>query len=185
VTSQADPDPAAAPGALTPVPGSTSSDAVMKLVQDQLAEERSTKTSLEARAIGVVTSSGALVTLLFALAALVTTPTGYELPDPARVALFATLVAFIGAAVLGIIASRPEAYQEVTVDSLRAAATPSQMGAPAAAGEAEIASVLVEIIATSRTENGKKAQHLRQAVTLEAFAAVLLAVAVTIILVQG
>jgi hypothetical protein len=157
----------------------------MKLVEDQLAEERSTKSSLEARAIGVITSAGALATLLFALAALVTQPLTYELPDAARVVLVATLAAFIAAAVLAILAARPGTYQEVTVESLRAAAAPGAMAAPAEQGEAAIAAVLVDIIATARTKNARKATLLRRAVTVEAVAAVLLAVAVAIVLLAG
>ena len=93
----------------------TSADAVMEHVQDQLTEERGTKSALEARAIGVITSAGALVTLLFALAALVTKPQAYELPGAARLVLGITLIAFIASAVLAIIAARPETYQEVSV----------------------------------------------------------------------
>ena len=185
MTSQTAPEPVPDPGADTTKAASTSAAAVMKLVQDQLAEERSTKSSLEARAIGVITSSGALATLLFALAALVTKAAGYELPDLARLVLGATLVAFMGAAVLAIIAARPETYQEVTIESLRAAATQEAMGAPAEKGESEIARVLVDIIAKARDENGNKARFLRRAVTLESVAAVLLALAVAIVLVQG
>lgn len=177
----------AAPGATADIApgGSTSAAAVMKLVQDQLTEERSTKSSLEARAIGVITSSGALATLLFALAALVTKTAGYELPDTARLVLGATLVAFVVAAVLAIIAARPGTYQEVTTDSLRAAATKEAMAAPAEEGESAIAKVLVDIIAMARGKNGAKARFLKRAVTAEAIAAVLLAVAVAIVLLEG
>lgn len=157
----------------------------MKLVQDQLTEERSTKSSVEARAIGVITSSGALATLIFALAALVTKPSAYVLPDLARLVLGATLVAFIGSAVLAIIAARPGAYQEMTVQSLRLAATREAMGSPAEEGESEIASKLVDIIEKAREENGRKVRFLRGAVTLEAVAAVLLAIAVAIVLLEG
>lgn len=156
----------------------------MKLVQDQLTEERSTKSSLEARAIGVITSSGALATLIFALAALVTKPAQYELPELARLVLSATLVAFIVAAVLAIIAARPGTYQEVTLESLRAVATEEAMGAPAEQGEPEIAKVLVSIIAKAREKNANKARFLKAAVTIEAVAAVLLAAAVAIVLLE-
>ena len=157
----------------------------MKLVQDQLTEERATKSSLEARAIAVITSSGALATLIFGLAALVTKSATYELPQPARLVLGATLVAFLAAAVLAIVAARPGTYQEVTIDSLRAAAGVQAMNAPAVQGEPAIASVLVDIIAAAREKNAEKARFLRTAVTAEAVAAVLLAVAVAIILVEG
>jgi uncharacterized membrane protein len=163
----------------------TSSAAVMKLIEDQLAEERSTKSSLETRAIGVITSSGALATLLFALAALVTKPDGYALPEIARWVLALTVVAFIGAAIMAILAARPGTYQEVTVESLSEAATPEAMAAPAAEGEAAVASVLVDIIKTARDRNTSKATRLRDAVTCQTVGAVLLAVAVGIILIEG
>jgi hypothetical protein len=185
VTSQAAPDAASGVNADVAAAGATSAAAVMKLVQDQLTEERSTKSSLEARAIGVITSSGALATLLFALAALVTRPAAYQLPDLARLVLTATLVAFMVAAVLAIIAARPGTYQEVTIDSLRAAATQEAMGAPAEQGESAIANVLVDIIAKARHKNGNKARFLKAAVTVEAIAAVLLAAAVAIVLLEG
>ena len=157
----------------------------MKLIEDQLAEERSTKSSLESRAIGVITSSGALATLLFALAALVSKPTGYRLPDLARYVLLATLVAFMAAAVLAILAARPGTYHEVDVDSLKLAAAPEAMAAPAEDGGPKIAAVLVEIIATARQRNAEKARSLKAAVGLEAAAAVLLAIAVGVVLVVG
>jgi hypothetical protein len=157
----------------------------MKLIEDQLAEERSTKSSLEARAIGVITSSGALATLLFALAALVSKPTDYAVPDLARYALVATLLAFVAAAVLAILAARPGTYQEVTIDSLNAAAAPEAMAAPAAEGGPKIATVLVSIIATARQRNGQKARFLKAAVGFEAGAAVLLAIAVGVVLLVG
>jgi hypothetical protein len=157
----------------------------MKLIQDQLAEERSTKSSLEARAIGVITSSGALATLLFALAALVTKASDYELPTPARGALGLTLVAFVAASVLAILAARPDTYQEVTVGSLRAAAAPQAMAAPAGEGDPAIAAVLVDIIERARTKNATKAKYLRAAVACQVVGAVLLALAVGTVLFVG
>ncbi|MHA7269013.1 hypothetical protein ACX80Q_04415 [Arthrobacter sp. HLT1-20] len=165
--------------------GANAAAAVMKLVQDQLAEERTNKSSLETRAIGVITSSGALATLIFGLAALVTKSTSYDLPGLAQLVLGLTLVAFVGSAVLAIVASRPRTYQEVTIESLRDVATKSAMSAPAVQGEPEIARVLVDIIDTARKENGHKARLLRSAVTLEAVAAILLAIAVAIVLLMG
>lgn len=169
--------------AATPV--TTSAAAVMKLVQDQLAEERATKTSLETRAVAVITSSGALATLLFALAALVTKATTYQLPDAARVVLVLTLLAFTLAGVLAIFVARPSTYQEVKLDSLKAVASPEAMNAPATEGEPEIAKVLVNIIEGARKANADKAGLLRYAVISETAAAVLLAVTVAIVLLNG
>lgn len=140
----------------------------MKLVEDQLTEERSTKSSVEARAIGVVTSSGALATLLFALGALVTEADDFRLPDSARVVLVLTLGAFIVAAILALFAARPGTYQEVSLGSLRDAATPEAMGASADEGSSSIANVLIAIIAKARESNATKASFLKYAVTFEA-----------------
>ncbi|MEU4606623.1 hypothetical protein AB0F43_26825 [Kribbella sp. NPDC023972] len=114
-----------------------------------------------------------------------TKPTAYELPDLSRLTLIATLVAFMVAAVLAIMAARPGTYQEVTIDSLRQASAAEAMAAPAEQGESSIANVLVDIIATAREQNGVKANYLKGAVTVEAIAAVLLAVAVAIVLLEG
>jgi hypothetical protein len=71
----------------------TAGDAYTALIIEQLAEERSRKTSLEQRGISVITSSGALVTLLFGLAALTTKPQGYQVPDGATFSFILALVA--------------------------------------------------------------------------------------------
>lgn len=166
-------------------PPATSAAATMKLVEGQLAEERATKSSLEGRAIGVITSSGALATLLFALAALVTKPADYAPAVVIRILLVATLVAFMVAIVQAILASRPGTYQEVSLESLRDVATMTAMGAPADEGEPEIARMLVTIIEKAREQNAEKARFLKKGVTAEAVAAVLLTVAVALILLLG
>ncbi|MGJ7442151.1 hypothetical protein [Aquipuribacter sp. MA13-6] len=174
-----------APTTGTAAAPTTSAAAVMTLIEGQLAEERSTKASLEARAIGVVTSSGALTTLLFALSALVTRPTDYELPGPARYVLLATLLAFLLAAVLAILAARPGTYHEVTVESLEEAATAGSMASPVDEGSPKIATVLVDIIRKARVRNGKKATFLKAAVTCQVAAAVLLSIGVGVVLLHG
>ena len=163
----------------------TSAAAVMKLVEDQLVEERATKSSLEARAIGVITSSGALAALLFALAAVVTKPANYAPALAIRILLGATLVAFMVAIVRAILASRPGTYQEVSIESLRDVATITAMGAPADEGEPAIALMLVTIIEKAREQNAQKARFLKQGVTAEALAAALLTAAVALILLLG
>lgn len=163
----------------------TSAAAAMKLIEDQLAEERATKSSLEARAIGVITSSGALATLLFALAALVTKPANYAPAEAIRILLVATLAAFMVAIIQAILASRPGTYQEVSLESLYDVATRTAMGAPAEEGGPEIARMLVTIVDKAREQNAVKARFLRRGVTAEAVAAGLLALAIALILLLG
>ncbi|WP_139025187.1 hypothetical protein [Paenarthrobacter nitroguajacolicus] len=133
----------------------------------------------------MITSSGALVTLIFALAALVTKPDDFDLPVPVRLILGVVLAAFAAAAVLALITARPGAYHEVTLESLSAAASDKAMGASALEGEPEIARGLVQIISKSREENARKARFLRAAVTFEAVAALMLTVGVSVVLFVG
>ena len=63
--------------------------------------------------------------------------------------------------------------------------TREALSAPSIEGRPVIASALVDIIERARLMNRSKAQFLRRAVTLEAVAAVLLAVAVGIVLFEG
>ncbi len=163
----------------------TAAAEVLRLIQDQLTEERSTKTSLEGRAVGVITTSGTLTTLLFALSALVTKGADYSLPWAARVPLILAVGAFLSAAVVAILAARPQAYREVTVDSMREIAAASNLALPASEAEPEIAEGLVQIIERARENNGKKAQRLKIAINAEVAGTLLVAVAVVAVLVRG
>lgn len=158
------------------------SAAILTLIEDQLEEERTTKTSLETRAVSVVTTSGTLTTLLLGLAAVVTGRQSYELPIFARGLLVLAVLAFLTAVVLAIVAARPRAYHEVTVQSLRVIASPAHLGAAAGAAEPSIAAALIDIIDTARQRNGEKAARLTQAVMAEVVAAGLVALAVAVIL---
>ncbi|MFG1911508.1 hypothetical protein [Kribbella sp. NPDC048928] len=163
----------------------TAATEVLKLIQDQLAEERSTKTSLEGRAVAVITTSGTLTTLLFALSALVTKGSDYSLPWPARVLLILAVAAFLAAAVIAILAARPQAYREVTVDSLREAAAAENLALPASEAQPEIAGGLIDIIQRSRENNGTKADRLKAAIGAEVAGIVLVAAAVVTILIEA
>jgi hypothetical protein len=55
----------------------------VELLKERLQEERAHKTSLEQRGLSVITSSGTLVTLLFALAAVVTASKSFSGVDRA------------------------------------------------------------------------------------------------------
>jgi len=159
------------------------SAAALKYIQDQLAEERATKTALEGRANTMITSAGTLTTLLFALAALGTKSTNYELPAGSQVLLVVAVGCFLVAIVFALLAATPATYSEVTVASLQAVATAEAFGAPAAEAEPKIARAMVDVIEGARTGNATKADHLKHAVQAELAAAVVLAIAVTVVLV--
>ena len=72
------------------------------LIVEQLSEERDRKKTLEARGIGVITTSGTIVALLFALGALVSDQEGFRLSDIGQSLLAAAVLAFAIACFLGI-----------------------------------------------------------------------------------
>ncbi len=150
-----------------------------------MTEERTTKTRLEDRAQSVVTSSGTLTTLLFALAALVTKVEGFTLPIAATWLLLAAVTAFLVTIAAALIASAPGTYQEVTESSLGAMAKADALGAPEADAAPSNANALVEIIKGARAGNKSKAESLRVAVVAELVAGVLVAIAVAVVLIDA
>jgi hypothetical protein len=158
--------------------------AALKMIEDQLAEERATKTALEARANTVITSAGTLTTLLFALGALATKSTTYELPAPAKALLVVAVACFLLAIVFALWAAAPATYSELSLGSLEAVATPEAFSAPAAEAEPKIAAALVQVIDGARRGNAAKANHLKRAVSAELAAALVLAAAVVVVLVS-
>ena len=89
-------------------------------VEDELAAQSARKASLEQRAVTVITSSGALATLLFGLAALSTTRDAtFALPQSAGDLLVVSLGCFVVAATFALAANIPLRYQAVRPASIR------------------------------------------------------------------
>jgi hypothetical protein len=63
--------------------------------------------------------SGALVSLLFGLTAVLTGAGGYQLPEVSRIAILAVLVFFVVAAIGGIVTNLPRSYRGVTAEALK------------------------------------------------------------------
>jgi len=82
------------------------------LIIETLSEERDRKKSLEQRGLAVVTTSGALVSLLFAIGAVVTSAESFHVPGVARTLLAVGVGLFAAAAVAGIRTNRPLEYAE-------------------------------------------------------------------------
>jgi Flp pilus assembly protein TadB len=72
-------------------------------VEQELKAERERRATLDSRGQAVVTTSGALVTLLTAIGAVVFKLKGLIVPDEARYALVTALACFIIAAFFGIL----------------------------------------------------------------------------------
>jgi hypothetical protein len=158
-------------------------DALAPFLDDQLAVERATKTSLENRAVAVITGSGALVTLLFGLAAVVVPRAGFRLTLAPRVLLVAAVVAFIVAGLFGIYMNAPMRQYEVEPDSLYKLVTSDEWPRPGEEARRQLAAAKLEVLVEARKDNNAKARVLGFAAGAQAVAVVLTAGAVAATLV--
>ena len=78
-----------------------------------LSEETARKSSIEQRALAVITTSGVLVTLLVALSALIVGKNAeLHLHTGPRAALVAAVAVFVAAAILALVTYTPRAYRD-------------------------------------------------------------------------
>lgn len=151
--------------------------AYTSLVLEQLTEQRATKKSLEQRGSGIITTSGTLVTLLLAFAALVTSSKAFELPTLARILVGASIALFIAAAFSGIAVNWPRPYAEVNLRDVRQLLTFDTWTKSAAEGSIETAGAQIEILAGARSFNATRARWLQLASTCQIASLVFLALA--------
>ena len=157
-------------------------DAFSQLISDQLVEERARKTSLEQRGVGVITTSGALVTLLFGLSALVSNNQQWVLPDYVRPILALAVLLFLVASVLGLATNWTLSYIEVESVGMRDLATPGHWQTVPAEAARLAAEARIDIIEGFRSKDEIKAWVLRAAIGAEIAAVGVVAIAVWMVL---
>jgi hypothetical protein len=166
-----DQDPAAAAGT-----------AYSQLIADQLAEERNRKVSLESRGVAVITTSGTLATLLFALTASLTAVPKFRLPGDARLPLLLALLAFVTAALFGLVTNVPLRYREPTPQGLAKLVDTVYWRGPKQTGELRVAGAQVAVIAAARSANNLKVNLLLTAISAELLSVIFLSWAVAVII---
>lgn len=125
-------------------------------ILEQLAEERTRKTSLEARGLALITTSGAFTTLVLGVAALVGDG---DLPGSSRLLLVLSLAAFLVAAVFGVVVNKPSDYAEPSADSLEE--TLQRHGhRDRLTGQKAVASSRLDVLSAGRDRNKDKAAYL-------------------------
>ena len=157
-------------------------------IKDYLKQERARKASLEARGIGIVTTSGVLASLLFGL---VTFTRGsvvqahLSIGDPAKWALIIGVALFGLAAVLGLCANLPLNYREADVHHLEDRVTPKDWfnTQPIEAARRD-AKLNVGVIKSARGVNEAKAWLVLAGIVAEVLAGGAVAVAVIAELLQ-
>lgn len=176
------------PPAPTPevaVPKTAGSSVYGELIAVQLTDEQARKTSLEQRGLAVITTSGVLVSLLFALGAVaVKRAETIGLPLPTRLLLIAALTAFVAAAALGLATNLPRAYVALALADLRRMVTPGLWDKAEGPAARRVAENRVELVAVARRINATKARLLSWAVGAETVGVALVAAAVAVLLVQ-
>jgi nitrate reductase NapE component len=149
-------------------------------VREQLAGQEARKTSLEQRGLSVVTTSGALVTLLFGLTTLAVEREAFTLPGASRALLVVAIVFFVVAAVAAIVTNMPLSYEGVTPSALREAVKNRWEDSEATA--AEMTSLTrIKVLESARRRNNIKAIALFAGMVSEIVAVALVGAAVAFV----
>lgn len=157
------------------MPYANAGEAYGQLISDQLAEERARKSTLEARGITVISTSGALSTLILALTAGVTAAAKFKFPDLVRIPLVITLIMFVFAGACGLMTNIPLRYKEPTADALVKLIDVNYWSGPEETGSLRVAEAQLKVLRASRIANEIKARLLLAAIFCELLAIVFLA----------
>jgi hypothetical protein len=155
------------------------------LVDEQLQEENRRKASFEARGLAVITTSAALVSLLFGLTGVVTQSDSFELGGTPRSFLILSAALFVAAAVLGLSSNWPLKYQQVEIDNLRQLTSEQYWDGEGSVARRRVAEVRVNILARSRSLNLLKGKLLLAAILVEVLAVLALAISAVAIVATG
>ena len=155
----------------------TSGEVFNDFVDELVAAEDKRRDSIESRGMSVITVSGTLVTLLLALAALVTKQQSFRLTAGARDLLVAAVLAFGGSAVLAIATYIPRPTRATDPNTLLAEIQ-QRWGKPPDSARKKTIATRIEYLQESRRSNNWKAAILLAAMLVQVAALVLLALSV-------
>ena len=161
----------------------TAGPVLERLFDDALKEERARKASREARAVFVITSSGAFTTLLLAVGGFATGSSSLDLSVWARGFLISAVLLFGAAAVLCLKVNQPTKYQEMSISGLQKLVERSgYWKAHPMVGLRTSALSRLEILSGFRSVNEQKADILTWAFAVEVVAVVCVALSVVVVL---
>jgi hypothetical protein len=163
------------------MPPAHGSEVYSDFIREELADQRASKTSLEQRAAGVVTTSGVLVALLFGLTGLVSGPSDSAIPERAELWLFLSLGGFALASALALFVVVPHRYRGPTragLEKVRRERWDDVTGSALS----KVSATRIVMLASYRKANGVKAWLLVAAIGIEVLAIATLAVAVALVI---
>lgn len=153
--------------------------AYLQHIRDQLAEQRSRKTSIDRRGQTSVTTSGGLVALLLAFSDLGVLD--LEQSATAQTGVVLAIVFLVLGAIAGVMAAVPADYEETKVRGMRAWIDKDEWSRSAQVGERSVAKATLDVIESAKTANQTKARWLIGAVALQALAVAVIAATVTVL----
>jgi hypothetical protein len=148
-----------------------------EFVKDELTVQDQRKTSFEQRGLAVVTTAGALATLLFGLAAFAAAGKARPLSADAKELLDIAVVVFVAAAILALATNFPLPYDAPKASAIRGRLREKPMRNEDAAMR-DIAFTRAKALEDAKRKNGWKGWMLFGALALEVAAIGLLAAAI-------
>lgn len=166
-----------------PSPKGAAHEVFLEFIEKELRTERERKHQIAQLGTGLITTSGTLTTLLFAVGALVSTQKGFHPSLPTVALLTCTLAAFSASAIFGISASRlssssvakPSSFDKLIEEHWRA---------DIADARKVVARTHRNTLETLRKANGRRAQLVSVGQTFQIAAVLMLTGAVYTILIS-
>jgi hypothetical protein len=146
-----------------------------EFIRSELALERARKDLLPERAMRVITTCGALVTLLLALSAFITQADEFVLPHLSQWLLSGAAAMFVVAAVLAIAASRPSMYLQLDPASLQTLVAERTWEAPGIRAAREVTVAQLVELSDTRARNQRRARLIAVALGIEVLGVLLTA----------
>ena len=153
-----------------------------EFIKEQLASQEARKASLEQRGLAVISTSGALATLLFGLTALtVAREATYDIPGTAATFLLFALAFFVLAGICGLVTNLPRGYEATTVEGLRKGVS-ERWGDDEATASKRVARTRLTVLASAKAVNKQKGYLLVAGMVSEIIAVALVGVAMGFVL---
>jgi hypothetical protein len=172
------------PPAPAPDPAAAAGSVYGTVIADLLKAEDQRKSSFEQRGIAIITTSGVLVSLVFALGTAVTSADAFTVSAFSRALLVAALVLFVTAAVAGIVANYPVHYELIAQADLRRLVSPEVWDGDAGTAARRVAEVSVTVLERARRNNQLKGRALLVGMVAEIAAVAAVAASVAAVLIS-
>ncbi|MEU6355715.1 hypothetical protein ABZ896_41450 [Streptomyces sp. NPDC047072] len=159
-------------------------EVIAETIEKQLAHVRERRAGVESRGQMVITTSGTLVTLQLAFVTVVA-PDRATVSTIPRVFLGLSLVAFLGAAVFGVLTNLPRAWSEMDPESLKPLVAQQRLwDAVEEKARRQVAKAQLAVLTASMSLVRKMSRRLTAAIVSEVIGMAMLAIAILLIMLK-